>query len=345
MADPARSVAKRHHTVPQFYLRGFAHNDQLTTVQLPGDRRFTQSVRDASVAKDFYSLPGHEDGEDALEKALSSVEGDTAAIFKTISAGVWPLSHDNRMALGYFIALQATRVPVQRRTMDHLARQMLRLQIGAGGKRGVRQQLKMLGHPVTEALVERIWERSTRPEGPPIQRPREAHLEQMLEMATQLLPYIVGRPWTLLEFRSRSLITSDSPVGLVPRPDEEDTFGGVGYMTAWGITFPLTRKLGLLMSDPEPLIDGGLPVERTHEGAVDMTVTGTTAYERLLNHSTVVNASEWLFHHPNDERFVPAPLPDPSHVTIKMSSEERVFDGEPWFGSSKPTVRGSDVHD
>lgn len=345
MADPGRSVAKRHHTVPQFYLRGFADDDQLTTVQLPGDRRFTQSVGDASVAKNFYSLPGHEDGDDALERALSAVEGDTAAIFKKITGGAWPLARDDRMALGYFIALQATRVPVQRRTMDHVARQMLRLQIGVGGKRGVRKELEKLGHPVTDALVERIWEQSTRPEGPPIERPREAHLEQMLETATQILPYIVGRPWTLIEFRSRALITSDSPVGLVPRPEEEDTFGGVGYMTAWGITFPLTRRLGLVMSDPEPLIDDGQPVERTHEGAFDLKATGSTAYERLLNHSTIVNASEWLFHHPDDARFVPATLPDPTRVMIEMSSEARDFDVEPWFESQDATVGDSGAHE
>ena len=74
-------VARRHHTVPQFYLRGFSEDDQLTMVQLPGDRRFSQSVRKAAVEIDFYKIEGHEDGEDVFEKALSSVEARASATF------------------------------------------------------------------------------------------------------------------------------------------------------------------------------------------------------------------------------------------------------------------------
>jgi hypothetical protein len=119
---PARQVARRHHTVPQFYLRGFAKVEQVTTVRLPGDQRFTQSVGDASVAKDYYSL----DGDDILEKALSEIEGSTATVFNAINEGTWPLEYEDRMTVAYFVALQATRVLAQRRTMDHVARQMLR---------------------------------------------------------------------------------------------------------------------------------------------------------------------------------------------------------------------------
>ena len=39
-------VAKLHHTVPQFYLRGFASDAaRITTVRLPGDRRYTQVIK------------------------------------------------------------------------------------------------------------------------------------------------------------------------------------------------------------------------------------------------------------------------------------------------------------
>ncbi|MBL7405969.1 hypothetical protein INQ30_27015, partial [Escherichia coli] len=80
------------------------------------------------------------------------------------------------MTLGYFIALQATRVPVQRRTMDHVARQMMRFQIGAGGKSGLRKQLERQGGEVTDESVERVWEMFTRPEGAPFSRPQVEHL-------------------------------------------------------------------------------------------------------------------------------------------------------------------------
>ena len=247
MGAAPRPVARRHHTVPKFYLRGFAARDQITTVRLPGDHRFTQSVSDATVAKNFYTVESHKDGGggDVVEAALSEVESATASVFTAIKHGTWPLPPDDRMTLAYFVALQATRVPAERRTMDHVARQLLRLQVGAGGKSGLRRELQRQGRDVTDDLVERVWSQATRPEGPPFQRSQAEHIQQMIELADELLKYIAGRPWSLVRFDRRSLITSDSPVGLVPDPKTEP-WHGVGYLTAWGVTFPLTRKLGIL---------------------------------------------------------------------------------------------------
>lgn len=316
--------------MPKFYLSGFAAGSQIVTVRLPGHQRFTQSVGDATVAKDFYTVEGHEDGSDVVEASLSEVEGATASVFKAIADGIWPLSADDRMTLAYFVALQATRVPAQRRTADYIAQQLLRLQVGAGGKSGLRQQLEQQGRDATDDLVERMWSEATRSEGPPIRRSKAEHIQQMIELADELLKYIAGRPWTVVRFGRRSLITSDAPVGLVREPEAEP-WHGVGYLTAWGVTFPLTRKLGLLMGSPQPVIDAGVPVERIHHGVADRIQPGTTRLEKFFNCHTVANASEWLFHHPEDGAFVPEKLPDPRTVTIEMSGTNRQFDGQPWF--------------
>jgi hypothetical protein len=325
-------VAKRHHTLPQFYLRGFAKDDKLSTVALPGDRQFTQSVKDASVAKNFYALKGHPDGADVIEKALSDVEGATATVFRTISSGTWPLSREDRMTLGYFIALQAARVPVQRRTRDHLAAMFMRLQIGAGGKQALRKQLEGQGHEASAEEVERLWQLATRAEGPPVSRPVAEHLEEMFKLADELLKYIVGRPWLLVKFERRSIITCDDPVVLVGDPTAEP-WEGVGFMTAWGITYPLSRKFGLLMSSIEPVIEAGVPVEFVHGGNADMTQVGTTQFEKFFNAQTVVGASEWVFHHPDDNQFLPTPLPDPRPHSIETSGLNHEFTGEPWFSA------------
>lgn len=330
----SRPIARRHHTVPLFYLRGFAKDEQIATVRLPGQRRFLQSVRDATVAKDFYALDGHEDGPDAIERALSDIEGATATVFQKIADGVWPLDAEDRATLSYFIALQATRVPAQRRTVDHLAAQMLRLQIGAGGKAGLRAELEKDGREVGDKLVDTMWEQATRPEGPPVKRSKAEHIGQMLELSEELLKYIIGRPWSLVRFGARSLITSDAPVGLVRNPNDESR-SGVGFVTASGITFPLSRKIGLIMSDVAPLIELEVPVEEVHRGIADTVQAGSTSFERFFNGYTTVNASEWLFHHPDDERFVPADLPDPRPFNVQMDGVPESFTGEPWFGPTE----------
>ena len=333
MANSDPNLRRRHHTVPKFYLRGFALDEQIATVRLPGDHRFVQSIGDATVGKDFYSVEGHEDGDDVIEKALSEIEGAAATVFRKIDEGTWPLPIEDRMTMGIFIALQAARVPVHRRTVDHMATEMLRIQIGAGGKSGLRKRMEDDGSKVTEAELEAMWAMATQPGGPPIRGNNALHIEIMAKTSDEILKYVVGRPWSLVRFDRRSLITSDAPVSLVPDP-AEDPSHGVGYMTAWGITFPLSRRTGLLISSPKVLMEAGIPVERVHRGEFDRTQDPTTVLERFFNLHTVSGASEWIFHHPNDDNFVPSPLPSPNLVTVRMEGEPFEFTGEPWFGQS-----------
>lgn len=325
------NVAKRHHTVPQFYLRGFADDERIATVRLPGEARFVQSVRKAASQTNFYAVDGHEDGPDVFEKLLSTIEGEAARVFAIIRSGTWPLEAEDRMTLAHFVALQAIRGPDQRRSMEQVAAQITRLEIGYGGRDAVKDWMaRNRGVSITDDQAKLVWEQATKPGGPPIALAPIAHIRQMAEVVDKLLPYIAGRPWTLVRFDKRSLLTSDAPVGLVPHADNEP-WQGTGFMTAWGITYPLTRKLGLLMSNPMVFADV-VPVQRVWAGELDHAELGTTQTERFFNAFTVRSASEWLYHHPEDERFVPGSLPEPSPVTISMSGSPEVFTGEPLFG-------------
>jgi len=282
------SVAKRHHTVPQFYLRGFARNEQIGTIRLPGDRRFVQSIRRAASETNFYAVDGFKDGTDVFEKVLAKIEGDVATVFEEIENGRWPLNPESRLRLAQFIALQAIRGPDQRRNMQHLVAQMTRLEIGFGGRSGVRKWAeRKKGIVLTEEQAELLWDQATRPEGPPISITPIVHIRQIAELLEALLPYVVGRPWSLIRFNKRALITSDSPVALIPHPDDE-TSRGVGFMTAWGVSYPLSRRLGLLLSDPMPFADA-MPVERVRAGILDNVQVGTKKNESFQPDARVVD--------------------------------------------------------
>ena len=114
------STAKRHHTVPQFYLRGFADDQRIATVRLPGNDRFVQSVRKAASETNFYSVDGHPDGPDVFEKLLSDLEGGASSVFEIIQDGKWPLEAEERTTLAHFIALQAVRGPDHRHNMERV---------------------------------------------------------------------------------------------------------------------------------------------------------------------------------------------------------------------------------
>jgi hypothetical protein len=305
-------TAKLHHTVPRFYLRGFANDaERITTVRLPGDRRYTQGIGSAAATNRFYSIDGHPLGSDAFEQALSQLEGDAASVLRAIGEDDWPLSEEQRGTLGTFMAVQYVRRPDHRRTMEYLAAQMIRLEVQFTGRDNVKQWVQnRYGVAVDDDEAETLWQQSTQPGGPPITIAPLAHIEQIVDSSTQLLPYIVSRPWKLVRFSRRSLVTCDSPVSLVPDPNGEP-WQGVGFATAWGITFPLTRKLGLIMSDIKPMIEFDYPVERVRAGQLDSVESGTTGMEKFINESTARSAGEYVYLHPNDECFLPSSLPEP----------------------------------
>ena len=329
MSEGGTPTSRRHHTVPKFYLRGFAEGETVLTVALPGHRRYKQSVNDASVETDFYALPGHEAGDDVFEKALSSVEAAAGAVLKKVSSGMWPLGERDRTTLSYYIALQAARTQSQRRTADSLAAQIMRLDIGLGGQARFRDRLQSRVGELGEGRLDELWKQSVRPEGPPIRISNARFTEQIRSTAESIVPYLVGRPWTLVRFDKRSLVTSDAPVGLVQQPDE-NPWEGVGYLTAWGVTMPLTRKLGLVLGDPMPFADK-VPLERVRRGELDTLMpVGTVQMEKFLNEQTISHASKWIYLHPADERFVPDELPEPNLVSMQMQGEPWEFNGEPW---------------
>lgn len=333
--------AKWHHYVPRMLLRGFATDrDMITAVRLPGDTTFTATTKSVAAKKHLYSVEVEGQEPDAFEKMLGSVEADASRIIRQVVEGKVRLSEEDRNGLAFFIAIQAARGPETKNSMEHVASEALRLQIGAGGKEALRRKLtKQSGREATYEEVDDLWDRIMEPGATLVPMSSLKFVQHIVATAQELMPYISGRPWTVHRFDQRSLIVSDSPVGLIPHPDDDDDpWGGAGFMTSWGITFPLTRKVGILMSDPQAF-QGMVPVERVRAGQFDQTAVGTTAVEKLFNEMTVRGAREWVYHHPDDARFVPDDLPEPDTLGVQMVGERIEFNGEPLFSKAggRPT--------
>lgn len=287
-----KNTAKLHHYVPQGYLRGFTtEGGPITAVPLDRSRKpFTASVRNVAARTHFHTIEGVEEP-DWFEKALSGVERAAIETIRNFENGQFPLSEEDRWGFAYYLALQSTRGPDTRKTMEHLHATVVRLEIGAGGRKNVGRWIRNnFGIEPTPEFEDLIWAEATPPEGPPTQFSNLAHIAHTLDTAKELTTYLAVRPWTLVRFDRRSLITSDAPVTLIARPDIEP-WEGVGFATAWGMIFPLTRRLGLLISDPQVLLDG-LEAEdprvqqtrsRVLAGDFDRVDTGTTTMEKFFN--------------------------------------------------------------
>lgn len=310
--------ARRHHTVPKFYLEGFARSGKIGTVRLPGEKRFCQSTANASLRMHFYTVPDLEEP-DAFEKRLSAMETEAATIMrKVISGGVWPLDLDDRVNFAIFLAVQFLRGPDKRRQMEQTVALVTQREVVAGGRESVPAWIEHnYGFTPTDEEAEQIWRDVNQPGGPPVTLSAAGHLEQIGSLVPEFLPYFTGRPWVLLRFERRALLTCDTPLSLLP--DRRSPGQAVGLVNSPGIVFPMSRRVGLMLADPEPLIDR-LPVEQVREGHADFELTPSSDDARDFNTATIRNTREWIFHHPDDSDLVPAKLPEPVATEVSTST-------------------------
>lgn len=209
--------ALAHHLVSKFYLRHFADEDELvTTVLLPGDRTFSQSVNRASVENDFYTAIGH-DGEetDAAERAFNEIEGPASEVWRLIAGGMWPLPPEERGVVAGWIALHMLRGTRSRATMSEIGTDLLQLEIIAGGTARLRDVLRDIGEPYDGDSVAREWI-SLFQEPLSVQANANHHLAHIVEMLPRVTESLADRWWVLTSFERKGLATCDQPVFVAP---------------------------------------------------------------------------------------------------------------------------------
>ena len=308
---------RRHHTVPNFYLKGFASartKPQIGAVDVRSGKRIVMSTADATVQKDFYTLEGHPDGDDVFEDILADLEGTTAAVFKKIvSDGIWPLASEDRDILATFLVFQLLRGQDARTSLDQMHGTLMSALVTQLGEDGVRNDLVKSGKEVSDAAVKALVQQATQPEGLEVRITPLAHIEKILDMVPSLIRYFVGRPWILVRFTRKKLLTCDTPISLISDQESTDFYQGVGLSNAWGISIPLTREIGLLLGNPEPVWEEeqaagrrtkAQTAERVARGGYDHEQVGSTKMAQLFNVHSLSNARSWVFHHPDDAALV-----------------------------------------
>jgi hypothetical protein len=318
MGRDVGNQAKRHHIVSRFYLRHFADEaERITTVMLPGEPTFTQTVGDASVHTRFYTAIGH-DGEptDAAETAFSRIETAAAEAWREVCTGVWPLSDSARGHMAGWIALQLLRGTRVRTSMDQIGTDMLQLEVIVGGRRRLRDVLRDLGELYDDESVNREW--ISLFEAPlAFEINANHHLQYLASALPRITESLLDRWWLLTTFERKRLATSDHPVYVLPNPDHLAMGLGTGIENADTIHVPLTRRHSLALA-----LRATLPNELAgvHE---DRRVAGVAATALYSNSCAVNSARRMLFHHPEDSPLNGLDLPAPRTHEVAIS-------GDPW---------------
>lgn len=314
-----------HHIVPRFYLNGFATDRKdIGRVDLHTKRRKVQPTKSVGGVANFNALPDIEDPNLFDREILGrQVEDRAARIFRRVLGDKkWPLHPADREHLATFLALQNLRGQSTRNHISQFATIYARLDVAAGGRAGLAARYQQAsGEDLAEEELEELWSHIVEPDSLDLQAGPALHLRRVLDLLPQIVKYFLFRPWMLVRFERRTLITCDTPISLMPHPDDEP-FMGVGLQTAWGMIYPMSRSTGLILADPMVLAEGGIPPDFVASGRADQTLPPSSRLASTFNRLTISNAREWVFYHPDDVALIPDDLPDPLTDEIDVEGAE-----------------------
>jgi hypothetical protein len=211
------SQQKRHHYVPQFYLRRFANaRGQLRVYRTHSHSEpLMTTVKNAAVKTGFYKIDLSGPGDPmSLEKLLSGIEGKAAAAIARLAGGAIPPSRIDRDVLSMYIALQLVRTPEQRRSIEETTDIMEKVFYENMTEGRARQRLGEIGAPTTQERVAEIVDIAQHPERYFFVPHRNELLRLMLDTARGIAPTIHNRSWWLGTSPGPAFVAGDHS----PRP-------------------------------------------------------------------------------------------------------------------------------
>jgi hypothetical protein len=253
-----QNIARRHHFVPEFYLRGFCGSDKkLFVVDAKERKQFRTQPENVAVEKDFNRVNIDGIAPDALEKAYGAFEGKAAsALARIIAKGAFEDEND-RAAILNLMALLTVRSPQKRQTIGDFQHDLCKVMLEmtfATPERWESQvkQMRSEGYlqDVDETMAYEQLRDFVKKGNYKIRMNKEWQIQMELRHLDDVLPYFFMRKWSLYQARkgTNGFITSDHPVSLMwSKAEMRKGFHGPGLaMGETEIVFPLCPDLCLL---------------------------------------------------------------------------------------------------
>jgi hypothetical protein len=264
---------KRSHIVPVGYLKGWAADDRLM-MRLVGEAQSVPvSPKNAGVRAAFYRRERPNGAAiDDIEWSLSVLESNTLPLLPNVR-DAWPLDDEDKSKLAFLFGYQLVRGPRWRAWYEQGTRQFI--------DQNVRTQPMRPGSGLeTEAEIqafEKVFLGSTR------------WATRMLSVGTKAAGLLGSMQWSLIEFRTDLLATSDRPVVPWPlskrsQPPQVVPFDN-GLFETLEFRVPISPRLAVLMTWRD-----GHNTARVIPGSRDMAAN--------LNAFTIAQAERQWFHSP-----------------------------------------------
>ncbi len=247
-----KSVARRHHYVPQGYLGAFtpsgSKDDFFFVLDIESGRSFRTSPANVAAQRDFnrVDIDGH--SPDAIENALAPFEGDAVeAIRRVIETNEYPNDSDWNLILN-LLALIAVRNPKLRESFNRSREQSLRVMgsMLASDRRlweRHEEKAKEAGEHMPNVSFEE-FKSFVEGESYKIEFHPEGNLRTEFKTLDKVLPLLGQRTWSIIVAppEGPEFICSDHPVTL----DWKDQRASpIGYaLPNTEVFFPLGRRVG-----------------------------------------------------------------------------------------------------
>jgi hypothetical protein len=287
------SAPRRHHLLPQFYLRSFADEDgKVRVIDRTTGHEFTTGTANVFVERDYYTVSSveAEDDHQLIEGLYAKIEGVVAPVFEQLRAGDFPLDGQDRSEFASFMALQVSRGRMFRRWMNQLAdqmgRSMLRMAANAPPRYWEAKRAEWESNPEGPEPPPRLSakERQMLREGTAFEiKPSREHVVEMSFAPLEEMTFVLmAMTWRLLIFEEPCLFSSEHPLSYWREPSPMDRMYGIGPATADEVRLPISPSRALVLTPPEP---GRKLFDRSrHERAY----WGDTAAARRLNWGTLI---------------------------------------------------------
>lgn len=252
-------VARKHHYVPQCYLKGFVEdrdNPKLYVTNTSDGRTFETAPANVAAERDFHSVDIEGLSKDAFENALAGFEGELSSSLNRIVASKSLKNRHDRSFLLNLVGLMLVKNPDARsRTRnfeENIAKKILEIttsnprifesQINAAKKAGyIKPDTQVDFQTARDHVVNDKIK---------IEIPTERLLLRELGVFDKILPYLFHRKWVLLKASKgdTGFVTSDHPVVLQwTNPENRRGLYPPGLAVPdTQVLFPVSNELALI---------------------------------------------------------------------------------------------------
>ena len=275
------TISKKHHFVPQFYLKNFAianSEDKIHLYRRKGDIVIA-GISDVAAENNLYTfkLRGTDQKTDIVEKMFGEVETLAAPIIrKVIEEQNLNLDQEESMGLSQFIALLATRgtpFESQQKIMESEMIKQMSIELAkhkdAFHKRFAKHAAEIDATVDIESLRQSVlnFDEHFKVE---LTGGRAERLENAVGIAEDLSKTLLDKSWHLLVANSDWVfVTSDNPVTIQASRSAPRMYNS-GFLHGT-ILLPLTPKLCLLMRN-ESLSRKIIKVDRDKVSAINKSI-------------------------------------------------------------------------